>query len=75
MCYLDVAVEDFEIVELLESVDKSDEDTPDSGLWNEGISLLLVGDFSCEVAVGCKFHHNAVCIPKGGTKGTCWPRR
>ena len=60
--YFDVSVEDFEVVELFESFEHLNEDVPDE-LFFEGLGrLLLFGYSSREIAVVCKFHHNAVWI-------------
>lgn len=60
MFYLDIPMEDVHLMQLFESLDEMDEDVP-NGLFGHLCALLeVLCNLSCEVAVACEFHHDAV---------------
>ena len=53
-------MEDVHLMQLFESLDEMDEDVP-NGLFGHLCALLeVLCNLSCEVAVACEFHHDAV---------------
>lgn len=53
-------MENVHLVQLFESLDEMDEDIPDGFFRHLRALLEVLCNLSCEVAVACEFHHDAV---------------